>query len=462
MKISELILATNAKIIGKFDEDLDVRISTDTRTIQEGDFYLPLKGASFDGEKFISQAIEKGAIGAFCTENYLTSIFPVQGGDSWNNPRPLREREEFLTEQSKVRNSGEGLFPIYLQVPDTLIAYLQLANYRRNKLDLQVVAITGSSGKTTTKEIIASTLESKYKVFKTPLNHNNEVGLSQTIFAMPDDTEVLVLEMGMRGLGEIELLSKYAEPDITIVSNVGTAHIGRLASRENIAKAKCEIVKYQRGKTFIAHDDELIKSTVEFDGEKIFYSIKNVNVLERKPNYSRFEYQNNIYELNVGGDFNIENALSAINTGFKLGLTVNEIQEGLKKYKPIEKRWEGVNVNGYEIINDSYNANPESMRAFVDTIFELYDNYALILGDMGELGENEVQYHKELGEYIYKKNSKAKVITIGNLSKNVAEPNFATVEEAVEYIKNNISKNTKLFLKASRSMKFEKIIELLK
>ena len=462
MKISELILATNAKIIGKFDEDLDVRISTDTRTIQEGDFYLPLKGASFDGEKFIPQAIEKGAIGVFCTENHLTSIFPVQGGDSWNNPRPLREREEFLTEQSEVRNSGEGLFPIYLQVPETLIAYLQLANYRRNKLDLQVVAITGSSGKTTTKEIIASTLESKYRVFKTPLNHNNEVGLSQTIFAMPDDTEVLVLEMGMRGLGEIELLSKYAEPDITIVSNVGTAHIGRLGSRENIAKAKCEIVKYQRGKTFIAHDDELIKSTVEFDGEKIFYSIKNVNVLERKPNYSRFEYQNNIYELNVGGDFNIENALSAINTGFKLGLTVNEIQEGLKKYKPIEKRWEGVNVNGYEIINDSYNANPESMRAFVDTIFELYDNYALILGDMGELGENEVQYHKELGEYIYKKNSKVKIITIGNLSKNVAEPNFATIEEAVEYIKNNISKNTKLFLKASRSMRFEKIIELLK
>ena len=424
MKISELILATNAKIFGSYDEDLDVRISTDTRTIQKGDFYLPLKGASFDGEKFISQALEKGAIGAFCTEK------PDLNG-------------------------------CFLQVPDTLVAYLQIANYRRNKLNLQVVAITGSSGKTTTKEIVASTLESKYKVFKTPLNHNNEVGLCQTIFATPDDTEVLVLEMGMRGLGEIELLSKYAEPDITIVSNVGTAHIGRLGSRENIAKAKCEIVKYQRGKTFIAHDDELIKKTVNFNGEKIFYSIKGVNVLEKCANYSKFEYQNNVYELNVGGDFNIENALSAINTGGKLGLTVNEIQEGLKNYKPIEKRWEGVNVGGYEIINDSYNANPESMRAFADTIFELYNDYVLILGDMGELGENEVKYHKELGEYIYKKNPKVKIITIGNLAKNIAEPNFATVEEAVEYIKNNISKNTKLFLKASRSMKFEKIIELL-
>jgi len=466
MKLSEIIKATGAKVFGNYDGDLEVRISTDTRTIQKGDIYLPLKGASFDGEKFIEQAFEKGAIGAFCT--YQTNL------------RPLREREEFLSEHSELRNSGEGFSSIYLQVPDTLIAYLQLANFRRNKLNLKVVAITGSSGKTTTKEIVASTLESKYKVFKTPLNHNNEVGLCQTIFATPDDTEVLVLEMGMRGLGEIELLSKYAEPDITIVSNVGTAHIGRLGSRENIAKAKCEIVKYQRGNTFIAYDDELIKNTVDFNGEKIFFSIKEVNVIERGGksglvdsnsacpliekgvNYSKFEYKNNIYELNVGGDFNIENALAAINTGIKLGLTVEEIQEGLKNYKPIEKRWEGVNVNGFEIINDSYNANPESMRAFVDTIFNLYDDYVLILGDMGELGENEVQYHKELGEYIFQKNSKAKVLTIGNLSKNIAEPNFATIEDAVEYIKNNIQKSTKIFLKASRSMKFERIIELLK
>ena len=227
MKISELVKATGAEVLKPF-YDVDVKISTDTRTIQKGDFYLPLKGASFDGEKFISQALEKGAVGAFCT---------VNGGS--------------------------------LRVKDTLEAYLSLANYRRNKLNPTVVAITGSSGKTTTKELVASVLEAKFKTFKTPLNHNNEIGFCQTIFEMPDDTEMLVLEMGMRGLGEIELLSKYSEPDITIISNVGTAHIGRLGSRENIAKAKCEIVKYQRGKIFIAHNDEIIKNTVNFDGEKI-------------------------------------------------------------------------------------------------------------------------------------------------------------------------------------------------
>ena len=211
---------------------------------------------SFDGENFISQALEQGAVGAFCTREY------------------------------KHENA------IILQVENTLRAYQELANYRRKQLNCTVVAITGSSGKTTTKEIVASTLEQSFKTFKTPLNHNNDVGFCQTLFAMPNDTKVLVLEMGMRGLGEIERLSKYAEPDITIISNVGTAHIGRLGSRENIAKAKCEIVKFQRGKYFIAHNDELIKNTVNFGGEKIFYDISDVKILEKTAQYSKFEYNN--------------------------------------------------------------------------------------------------------------------------------------------------------------------------
>lgn len=422
MKIKELIEATGAKVLKECNIEQDVRISTDTRTIQAGDFYLPLKGASFDGEKFIQQALEKGAVGAFCTR---------EGGT--------------------------------LQVQNTLEAYLKLANYRRSKLNMKVVAITGSSGKTTTKELVASTLSEKFKTFKTPLNHNNEIGFCQTIFETPDDTEVLVLEMGMRGFGEIELLSKYAEPDITVISNVGTAHIGRLGSRENIAKAKCEIVKYQRGNIFIAHDDELIRKTVDFKGTQIYYSLKNVNILEKDVNHSKFEYNNNTYELSVGGDYNIENALAAINVGLALSMNTDEIQRGLKKYHPIEKRWEAVSAGGYEVINDSYNANPESMRAFIDTICELYKNYVIILGDMGELGENEVQYHKELGEYINRKGIGKSVISIGDLSKNITDScggkHFNTIESAVAYVQKNITKDKKIFLKASRSMKFEQIIK---
>lgn len=430
MKVRDLIEATNAKVLRELDENLDVKISTDTRTIQKGDFYLPLKGESFDGEKFIAQALEKGAVGAFCTQN-------------------------------------DG----HLQVDNTLSAYLQCANFRRRKQNFTVVAITGSSGKTTTKELVASVVAEKFKTFKTPLNHNNEVGLCQTIFEAPDDTEILVLEMGMRGLGEIELLSKYAEPDISVISNVGTAHIGRLGSRENIAKAKCEIVKYQRGNVFIAHNDELIKSTVDFNGEKIFYSIDDVKILKKSEHYSQFEYLNNIYELNVGGDYNIENALSAIQVGLALKMSAEEIQAGLKKYSPIEKRWEAVKINGLEFINDSYNANPESMRAFIDTIFELYKNSVIILGDMGELGTDEVKYHSELGAYINShKNFPAdtQILSIGKLSKNITEKitkceskHFNTIEEAAEHIKTNVTQSSKIFLKASRSMKFEKIIESL-
>ena len=430
MKIKDLISVTGAKVLKETDNELDVNISTDTRTIKPGDFYLPLKGANFDGEKFIPQALEKGASGAFCTGSCGT-----------------------------------------LQVNDTLEAYLKLANYRRNKLDFKVIAITGSSGKTTTKELVAAVLSQNFKTFKTPLNHNNEIGFCQTVFEAPDDTEVLVLEMGMRGPGEIELLSKYSEPDITIISNVGTAHIGRLGSRENIARAKCEIVKYQRGNVFIAHNDDLIKKTVQFDGEKIYYSIKDVKILEKTAYKSVFEYLGNTYELNTGGDYNIENALSAINTGFKLGMTVDEIRTGLKKYSPIEKRWETVNAGGYSIINDSYNANPESMRAFIDTILELYNNYVIILGDMGELGADEEFYHKELGKYInsHKNLSKeALVISIGVLSRNITNEitncnaeHFNNISDAGTYIKGNVSYERTLFLKASRSMHFEEIITVL-
>ena len=428
MKIKDLIDATGAKVLKEINEELDVSISTDTRTIKPGDFYLPLKGVSFDGEKFIDEALKKGAVGAFCT------------GDNGT-----------------------------LRVEDTLEAYLKLANWRRNRLNLKVVAITGSSGKTTTKELVASVLGEKFKVFKTPLNHNNEVGLCQTIFSAPDDTEVLILEMGMRGLGDIELLSKYSEPDITIITNVGTAHIGRLGSRENIAKAKCEIVKYQRGNVFIAKNDELIKKTVDFSGEKIFYSIEDVKILEERADYSKFEYMGNIYELNVGGEYNIENSLSAIRTGLELGLTVQEIQAGLKKYSPIEKRWEAVTAGGYRVINDSYNANPESMRAFVDTVLGLYRDYVLVLGDMGELGVNEVQYHRELGKYINNHSNldkNAVVLSIGQLAKNITDEitvckavHFENIEQSVDYIESSIGKEMTLFLKASRSMKFENIIK---
>ena len=446
--LEEIRRATGAQV----DGEGSFEISTDTRTIKKGDLYLPLKGANFDGEAFCDKALEAGASACFCTKD-------MQNG---------------------------------IKVDDTLTAYLQLANFARRKYNPKVVGVTGSSGKTMTKEMIYSVVSEKFKTHKTFSNHNNEIGFCQTVLSMSEDTEVLIVEMGMRGLGEIELITKYAEPDFAVITNAGSAHIGRLGSLDNIAKAKCEITSKLK-ETLIAHDNERIKKFADFDGEKIFYSINDVKVLEKRSGYSRFVYNpstasgpppfakggNNEYELNVEGDYNIENSLSAIEIGHKLGMSYDEIRRGLLAYKPIEKRWETQNIRGFNIINDSYNANPESMKASVSTFLELYKNPVVILGNMGELGENEVEFHREVGKYIGTKaltpalsrGEGAKFITVGDLARYIGEElekcgldvkSFENNIETSRYILDNLNAGSTIFLKASRAMMFEEIIESIK
>lgn len=419
------------------DDNASFNISTDTRTIQKGDIYLPLKGETFDGEKFIDKAIESGAVGYFTT--------------------------------------GDEIFDganLALKVSDTKEGYLNLAKLYRTRINPITVAITGSSGKTTTKEMVYSVLSQKFKTQKTFSNHNNEIGFCQTVLGMTKDTEALIVEMGMRGLGEIELISTHLEPDYAIITNSGSAHVGRLGSLDNIAIAKCEITSgLKQNGTFIALDQDIIKKHVKFDGEKIYYSIKNVKILDSSKSYSKFEYKGNIYELNVEGEYNIENSLSAIELGLKIGMTPSEIAKGLVSYHPIEKRWEEEIVGGFRFINDSYNANPESMKASVKTFVDLYENPVVVLGNMGELGENEVEYHKQVGEFLAKQNKKVKYLTVGNLAEKIGETlsnygfdvkSFDNNEDVACYILENLNKSNTIFLKASRSMKFEQILEEIK
>ena len=437
MKEEEIIKACNAEVL-KSAADLDYNISTDTRTIKKGDIYLPLKGANFDGENFIEQALENGALAYFTTK-------------------------DIIFKDAKA---------VY-KVNDTLEAYLKLAKYYKEKISPKVVAITGSSGKTTTKEMVYSVLNEKFKTVKTFSNHNNEIGFCQTIFSMEADTQAVIVEMGMRGLGEIELISKYAKPDIAIVTNSGSAHIGRLGSLENIAKAKCEIAKYLKPKgTFIALNQDIIKNTVKFDGEQIYFSIDDVKILEKKQSYSRFIYKDKEYELNIEGDYNIENSLSAIEAGCKLGLSYEQIKNGLNSYKPIEKRWEVEAIGNFKIINDSYNANPESMKASVKTFLELYKNPVVILGNMGELGDNEEFYHREVGRFLAGLNIKnVKYMLVGNLAEEIGKElentgfethYFNDNQSVARYILDNSIVGNTIFLKASRAMKFEEIIEMIR
>lgn len=458
LTLKEIIQATNVKILKNkglslFDK---FNFSTDTRTLKKGDIYLPLKGDNFDGENFIQQAIDAGAVGYFA--------------------------------------SGDAILPeakLVLQVKDVLTTYLELAKFYKRKISPVTVAVTGSCGKTTTKEMIYCILSEKFKTHKTELNHNNEIGLCQTISTMPDDTQVLILEMGMRGLGEIELLSKYAEPDIAIITNVGTSHIGRLGSRENIAKAKCELIKYIKAKgLLIAHDDELIRKEVSEKVKELnledtnfyslsptlsytYFSLNNAGVTERSQGYSKFIYKLYEYTIYVEGDYNIQNALPAIDVGLKMGMTQGEINKGLAKYSSIEKRWEICDVKGFKIINDSYNANPESMIAAIKTVVDLYPAPILfVLGDMGELGELEVEYHQEIGDFLVKHLSgDVNVITVGHLAneitqklnnRGISSTNFENNEQASRYILDNVENGTTIVLKASRAMKFEEIVNELK
>lgn len=433
MQLEEIIKASNAKVIKTIQTIEDINISTDTRTIKKGDFYLPLKGENFDGENFLDKAIENGALGCFITHDK----FPPSA-------------------------------QVVLKVKDTLETYLKLANYYRQKIGTKVVAITGSSGKTTTKEMVFAVLSQKFRTVKTLSNHNNEIGLCQTIFSATPDTEVLILEMGMRGLGEIELLSRYAEPDYAIITNAGTAHLGRLGSLDNIAKAKCEIALHLNFQgTFIAQNNERIKKFVKFDGEKIYFSLADAKILERKAGYTKFTYKNNEYEIFTEGDFNVENALCAIEIGQKFGLSHSEINKGLASYKPIEKRWEAQKISGLNIINDSYNANPDSMKASVSAFLAVYPNPVVVLGDMGELGNSEKELHREVGKFISKTAPKGtKFVTVGTLSREIAAELDDVISvnsnaEAANVLK-EMPKNSTVFLKASRAMKFEEIIEHLK
>ena len=437
-KLEELVNATGAKVIKKHTNATDFMISTDTRKIKGGEIYLPLKGESFDGENFLDNAINAGAEGCFIS------------------------RDDY----------PEGA-NLVLKVKDTKTAYLELANFLRHKVNPKVAAITGSSGKTTTKEIIYSVLSKKFKTHKTFSNHNNEIGFCETLMSMPEDTEVLIVEMGMRGFGEIELLSKYSEPDFAIITNAGSAHIGRLGSLDNIAKAKSEIVKYLKSDgVLISQNNERIKKFVKFNGQKIYYELSDAEILERKPSYTKFIYKNSEYELNVEGDYNVENSLSAIELAYLLGMEYDEVKSGLAAYKPIEKRWEVLDIDGFKVINDSYNANPESMKASVSTFLQLYENPLVILGDMGELGEYTDELHKMVGNYLgsIPQIKSAGVITVGKFAKRIGDQlfnkaafvkNFENNDEVCKFILDNADVGTTIFLKASRSMKFEEIINRL-
>ena len=284
---------------------------------------------------------------------------------------------------------------------------------------------------------------------------------------MPINCEVLIIEMGMRNLGEIELLSNYSNPDIGIISNIGSAHVERLGTLKNIAIAKCEIVSnLKKEGLFIGAKSDSLEENLNYEGKKTFIELKNAKNIQISIDSTTFEYKGETYKITQPGEYNVSNAMLVIEAALSQNVSVENIKKGLLSYKPIEKRWEKTELRGLTFINDSYNANPESMNAVIKTFLAIYQKpITLVLGDMGELGKDEIMYHKQIGEFL-SQYAGIKLLTVGSLARHIARNTtldsveFENNQECAKYIVENIEKGSTILLKASRSMKFEQIIEM--
>ena len=462
LKIKDILKCTNGKLIIGDTEKECKNYSKDTRTIKKGDTYIGIKGEKFDRSSFWKDALNNGA---------ETVII--------NNIK-LDEIEEYKKQNKNI-----------IQVEDTIKAIGEMASYKikiqKGKYNLKVVGVTGSVGKTSTKDIIANVLSNKYKVLKTEGNNNNHIGLPLTILRLQDE-EIAVIEMGMNHLGEISYLTKIAKPDIAVITNIGTSHIGNLGSRENILKAKLEILEgMDKKKIVINNDNDLLnkwylenKNNIEIHTFGIKneseFNAKNIKL---KENSSEFICENKNEKINievpVGGEHFILNALCGLTVGKLLNLNNEEIKNGIKDFKLTAKRMEINHLkNNITIINDSYNASYESMKASISNLKNMNGERKIaVLGDMFELGDFSEKLHKEVGTEIYK-NKIDKLYLIGNYSKFIGEEAekegykkenifyFENKDELFNNLKNNLKSGDVILIKASNGMKLFEIAEKLK
>ena len=359
-----------------------------------------------------------------------------------------------------------------VKVTDSIVTMQDLATKYRKKLDIQVVGITGSNGKTTTKDIVYSLLSVKAKTLKTEGNYNNHIGLPYTLLNVTDEEKFVVLEMGMSSLGEIRRLGEISSPDYAIITNIGDSHIEFLKTRDNVFKAKTELLEFvDKKNTFVCGDDEYLG---KLDVNKVGFNENNdykIESYEFSNKGSKFVLDGKEYEMSLLGKHNISNTAIAIELANKIGLTDEEIQKGLKEIKISNMRFQEIKIGEDIYINDAYNASPMSMKAAIDTLNEIYnDKYKIaILGDMLELGKNEINYHIDVLNYLLDKKikliylygermKKAYDIFMKNKSEEYRFWYYPTKEGIVESLK-NIKMEKVILLKASRGTALEDIIK---
>ncbi|WP_087973010.1 UDP-N-acetylmuramoyl-tripeptide--D-alanyl-D-alanine ligase [Oceanobacillus rekensis] len=433
---------------GDIQDNKEIKsVTTDSRSVGNHSLFIPIIGEHFDGHHFAEKAIENGAIAVL-----------------WDKSKQLP-------------NTISPDFPIFF-VDDTLIALQEMAAQYRKEINPIVIGITGSNGKTTTKDLTAAVMKTSYRTHYTKGNFNNHIGLPLTVLSMDRNTEVLILEMGMSNFGEIDVLTQIARPDYAMITNIGESHIEFLGSRQGIVKAKLEIVNgLKENGVLIIDGDEPLLHDIEIKQKVIkngFFKtnahiVSNVSIT---PTGTEFNLSDGLtYEVPLLGRHHAKNASFALTVGNLLNIAPEKSNQAFKKLELTGMRFELIKgKNGVSIINDAYNASPTSMKASIDVVKQMagFKQKVLVLGDILELGNHSEALHREIAETV--EPPITALFTYGEQAKLISDEvkgkgditeciHFTSKEELVNALHTYISKDSLILFKASRGLRFETIIE---
>lgn len=402
-------------------------ISTDTRTIKDGCLFFALKGEKFNGNKFANNALSNGASYAI-----------------------IDEKEFKLSKK-------------HILVDNVLKTLQQLANYHRKQFNIPFIGITGTNGKTTTKEFINAVLTKKFKTSFTQGNLNNHIGVPLTLLSIPNDCEIAIIEMGANHIGEIDFLSKIAEPNYGIITNIGKAHIEGFGSVEGIKKTKTELYRFIKsinGTVFVNNEDTILNSYL--DGIKTYsYGNKDANcsgkLITSTPSV-KLEWNNKAITANLYGAYNYQNILAAICIGKYFDVPLNDIKNAIEEYYPTNNRSQTIKSNSNTIFLDAYNANPTSMNAAIETFAENHSkNKLMVLGDMLELGDSSKEEHQNIVAKIEK--LKINTLFVGKEFSSIDNKYNYTflkdVKDIIEWLKRSRLSNYQILIKGSRGIRLE-------
>ena len=413
-------------------------VSTDTRTLKPGDLFVALQGENFDGHNFIPQAIKQGAIAVILNGDYKYSDNNI----------------------------------VILLVKDTLEAYQKIGQWWRQQLSIPIIGITGSVGKTTTKELISAVLQTQGDVLKTEANYNNEIGVPKTLLQINKDHKYAVIEMAMRGRGEIALLTQIAQPDIAIITNVGTAHIGRLGSREAIAEAKCELLAEMddSGVAILNADNDLLIETAKkvWQGKTITYGLKSGDIKGELVDAQTIKVDGELYPLPLTGEHNALNYLAAIALAKTLKIDLSVLQQGFEVTMPKGRAKLHQLANDIQVLDETYNAGFESMTAALRLLQQTEGERKIaVLGTMKELGDFSAQLHQQVGETVKELNLDLLLVLVDEeVTKSIAEGAqgiekeiFTSGDDLLAHLNQIVQSGDRILFKASNSVGLSKIVD---